>query len=810
MRSGLLAMILLVTIGFASQVVSFDNNWGKNHMFNIVSSTTNGMDIVFSMHSMVIEDIMVHGVLMNTYGIPGVFLPNDEGAPNVEGTGRYIAIPQGARVHITVVDARTEIYHNVDIAPAPNIPLEIDDSPLRYNKDMAIYDNNAYYPDTPVRASEPTAIRGVDVIILGVTPFQYNPVTKDLIVYKDLRIRVDFVGGNGHFGEDRLRSRFWDPLLKGILLNYDVLPEIDFYAPERIHRQTGCEYIIIVPDDANFIPWGDTIKIWRKKQGISCEVYTLTQVGGNTTTAIENFLNNAYNTWDIPPVAFLLLSDYQSSGDVYGITSPTHSYYSYTCVTDNMYADVNGNALPDMHHARICAQNSTHLSTMINKFLSYERNPYTVDSFYDHPLVACAWQTERWFQLCGEVIRGFLINSLSKNPARQYAIYSGTPVVGGAWSTATNTSTVVTYFSNLGYIPTTNQNNSSWWSNGSSTGITNAINAGAFLVQHRDHGMEMGWGEPYYTTSHLNNLTNTMFTYVLSTNCLTGKYNYGAQVFTELFHRMVHGALAVNAASEVSFSFVNDAYVWGMYDCMWQQFMPDYPAADLTPYGILQPCIAMTYGKYFLSTSSWPYNASSKVTTYHLFHHHGDCFDVLYDEIPLNLTVDHATTLLAGATTFAVSADDSSIIALTVDNEIIGVAEGTGSLVDIDILPQTQGDTVLVTVTKAGYYRYEALVPVVDVGIQEGHESIRDFATVSLYPVVSRDFFTLQYGFSAKTTVCVSIYNALGHLVDHQDYGKLVGTGDLTLNFPSLAQGVYFVKIDAGDQTTTTKVIFVK
>jgi hypothetical protein len=115
-----------------------------------------------------------------------------------------------------------------------------------------------------------------------------------------------------------------------------------------------------------------------------------------------------------------------------------------------------------------------------------------------------------------------------------------------------------------------------------------------------------------------------------------------------------------------------------------------------------------------------------------------------------------------------------------------------------------------VTVTKAGYYRYEALVPVVDVGIQEGHESIRDFATVSLYPVVSRDFFTLQYGFSAKTTVCVSIYNALGHLVDHQDYGKLVGTGDLTLNFPSLAQGVYFVKIDAGDQTTTTKVIFVK
>jgi len=710
MRKTVCSLLVLLVLGFGAEIVTFDDNWAPNPLFNVVSQGPGGVEVIFSTHEVVIEEMEIDGIMMNHYGIPGIFLPNDEGAPNLAGTGRYIAVPQGARAQVTVLDVSTEVYRGVEVAPAFNIPRDDDDSPLRYEKDMTIYGRNAYYPDAPVQLSEPMQIRGVDVVILGVTPFQYNPVTKELIVYKDIRCRVDFVGGNGHFGEDRLRSRFWEPILQGHLLNYASLPEIDFYAPERISEQSGFEYIIIVPDDALFEAWGDTIKAWRKLQGISCDVFTLTEVGGSTSGAIEGFLNNAYNTWNPAPVGFLILSDYPSTGDVYGITSPMWNGY---CVSDNIYADVNGDNLPDMHHARICAQTETNLNTMINKFLSYERSPYTAANFYDEPLAACAWQTERWFQLCGEVIRGFWINDLGKNPARQYSVYTGSPYAGCAWSTNANTSTVVTYFSNLGYIPTTNPYDYSWWNSGSSTGITNAINNGAFIVQHRDHGMETGWGEPYYTTTHLNSLTNTMFTFVFSLNCLTGKYNWYAETFSEKFHRIQYGAMGLNAASEVSYSFVNDAYIWGVYDCLWPQFMPDYPMADMPGHSVLNPCIAMSYGKIFLQGSSWPYNPGSKIYTHHLFHHHGDVFNTLYSEIPQNLTVSHASTLPGGQGYFTVTADDSSIIALTVDGEIIGVDEGTGSPLNVTIFsPPSQGDTVLVTVTKANYYRYTALVPV--------------------------------------------------------------------------------------------------
>ena len=702
-------MLVITGAGLAAEVVSFDGNWAPNPLFNVVSQGPNAVEVIFSTHEVVIEEMEIDGVTMKHFGIPGIFLPNDAGAPNLAGTGRYIAVPEGARVQVTVLDVRTEVYHDIEVAPAFNIPKDDDDSPLRYEKDMAIYGRNTYYPDIPVQVSEVMEIRGVDIVVLGITPFQYNPVTRELIVYKDIRCRVDFIGGNGHFGEDRLRSRFWESILQGHLLNYASLPKVDFYAPERIGEQSGFEYIIIVPDDAVFEAWADTIKLWRKLQGISCEVFTLTEVGGSTSGAIESFLNNAYNTWNPAPAGFLLLSDYPTSGDAYGITSPMWAGY---CVSDNIYADVSGNNLPDMHHARICAQTETQLNRMINKFLSLERDPYTAANFYDNPLVACGWQTERWFQLCSEVIRGFWINSLGKDPSRQYNVYSGTPYVGCPWSTAPNTATVVSYFSSLGYIPTTNLYDYSWWDSGSATGVNNDINSGAFIVQHRDHGNETGWGEPAYNTGSLNGLTNTMYPYVFSCNCLTGIYNWTNECFAEKFHRIEHGALGVNAATEVSYSFVNDTYQWGIYDCLWPQFMPGYPAFDMVGHSDLRPGPAMSYGKIFLYGSSWPYNAGSKIYTYHLFHHHGDVFMTLYSEMPQTLSVSHATKMNANQSSFTVTANDSSIIAITVDGEIIGVAEGTGSALAVPITAQPAGVFATITVTKANFYRYEVTIPV--------------------------------------------------------------------------------------------------
>ena len=359
---------------------------------------------------------------------------------------------------------------------------------------------------------------------------------------------------------------------------------------------------------------------------------------------------------------------------------------------------------------------------MISKFLSYERNPPTAAAFYLHPITALGWQTERWFQICSEVTGGFWHYVQGKDPVRVNEVYSGTP--GTVWSTAPNTSTVVNYFGPSGqnYIPAQPNQMPCCWTGGDATDINNAINSGSFCLVHRDHGYEPGWGEPAYSNSNINGLTNVnnQLPFVFSINCLTGKYNYGSESFAEKFHRYTYngqnsGALALIAASEVSYSFVNDTYLWGMMDNFWPNFMPSYGTTPASR-GFL-PCFGNAAGKYFLAQSSWPYNTGDKLVTYHLFHQHGDAFSVVYSEVPQTLTVSHPSTIPAGSTSFQVTANNGSFIALTLGDQLLGTANGTGSPVAITIPGTlTQGQTMRVTVTMQNYFRYGSNVSVVPNG----------------------------------------------------------------------------------------------
>jgi len=709
-RRGLVLAIAIASLAFlalpgsAAESFTFEGAWGPAG-FHLISQDAAGVEIVFSVPSLEILDQEVNGEMMKAIAIPGVMLPNNAGAPNLPGTGRFIAIPKGARAQVEVIEYRTEVFHDLNIAPAFVIPKDTDPI-LRYFKDPAIYGVDALYPSNPVLMSETDNMRGVDVVIVGITPFQYNPVTRELTVYKDLRVRVNFIGGTGHFGEDRLRSRWWDPILEQNLINYATLPRVDYNRKQNLTDEDNVEYLIITPNDPAFLAWADSLKNWRSQQGIITGITTLSEIGGNDATLIENYINNAYNTWQIPPAAVLLLSDYQASGsEVYGITSPLWNSY---CVSDNIYADVNGNNLPDIAFARITAQGYQQLQTMIGKMFSYERTPPTNPLVYSRPLIAGGWQSDRWFILCCEVIYGYFQNELGKTPTRQYAGASGPP---SSWSTNPNTYMIVNYFgpTGLGYIGATPYYLTDW--SGSATGINNAINNGTFMVQHRDHGELTGWSSPSYHITDLSGLNNTVPPFVFSMNCLTGKYNNSSQVFTEAFHRMNNGALGLTAASEVSYSFVNDAYTWGLYDCMFPDFDPGYgnPNASWN----LRPCFGNASGKYYLQASSWPYNPGDKTVTYHLFHHHGDAFITLYSEVPQNLTVLHDAALLGGATSFTVTANAGSLIGLTVNNQIIGTGQGTGAPVAITIPPQTPGTTMRVTVTLPNYFRYISDVQII-------------------------------------------------------------------------------------------------
>ncbi|MBW6459963.1 MAG: hypothetical protein K0B08_05260, partial [Bacteroidales bacterium] len=388
MTKSILSFVFVIFFIFNtfSQNITYSDHW-SNPGFTLLEAAPGKVVMHYSIAEWSMSDISVNREDLKKIELPGHFLPNDEGAPDLPGSGRYIAMPQGAVPRLEIIAMQTETYHGIELSPAPRIPKTTEDGPLFYAKNQDIYTSNSFYPENPIQLSAPDQIRGLDVVMLGITPFQYNPVTKELIVYRNIELEVVFECGNNQYGDNRLRSRWWDPLLKDAVVNGKM---IGSRQTANGKRQTGYEYLIICPDDPVFTAWADTIRVFRNRQGISTGVVTTAEIGGNNTALIENYINNAYLTWDIPPAAVLILGDHGTTGST--VISPIWNSY---CASDNIYADVTGNHLPDIVFARMTAQNATHLETMIRKFIDYETDPPTDPYFYHRPITALGWQTER-------------------------------------------------------------------------------------------------------------------------------------------------------------------------------------------------------------------------------------------------------------------------------------------------------------------------------------------------------------------------------------------------------------------------------
>ena len=694
--------------------------------FSVSQKTRDGMTINYELGSFSLEQLNYRGEEMSEISIKGIILPNVAGCPNLPTESRLMAIPQGSTATLNVVRAERQVIKNVNIAPALRSQAETEEPDMEYKKDMSVYSKDAFYPENPFEIAT-SYIRGVDAVTVSVTPFQYNPVSKELVVYTDVELSLSYEGGNGHFGEDRLRSPYWDPILAAELINYDQLPVIDYEARMQQWLRDGAEgaeYLIITPNNDAWAPYAQQLKEFRMKQGILTEVYRLDEMPATTTAMMKTWFHNAYNTWDIAPVAICLFGDHNTNM-AQGIPAETTSHpASGSCITDNFYADVVGNDnLPDMVFSRLIAQNESELPVFVSKQIDYETTPNMDSDFYTSPITALGWQTERWFQICSEVVGGyFSVNGYT--PQRINCVYSGTP--GSSWSSNSNTSLVVDYFgpNGMNYIPSSPAELGGW-TGGTPAQVVNAINNGTFWLQHRDHGEEHGWGEPAVKNSHVAQMNNVgKLPFVMSINCLTGKFNNSDDCFAEAWMRRTYngqnaGAVGILCPTEISYSFVNDAFVWGVYDLFDGGFMPDYgpfqPAAPMT--GNWMPAFGNVAGKYFLAQSSWPYNPESKDITYTMFTAHCDAFLRIYTHVPQTMSVTHQTVQLAGLNFMQITAPEGATIALTKGEgenlEIVAVATATGSVQSIDIAPQVPPTVLHLTVTGQNYLRYEADIDVI-------------------------------------------------------------------------------------------------
>ncbi|HBZ86737.1 MAG: hypothetical protein A2509_06410 [Candidatus Edwardsbacteria bacterium RIFOXYD12_FULL_50_11] len=686
--AGLLVSICGISWAANTQTITYKDSWSKRGI-SVKNQTKGSLNLVYSVNSFNFEEKDVEGAKAQAVVTEGSILPIGAGYPDLPVISNYVAVPNGATPRVKILSYREERFQNIDIAPGMEIPTEQDKVFKPLSKNSVVYSKNEFFPSDFVIKSPVQKMRGVDVFILSLAPFRYNPVTKELIVRRDMEVEVTFEGGKGGFGDDLYRHPMFERILQQNIINYSSLEPTKY---SEIHEKLAAddpskeagqfEYIIIVPNDPIFIAWADTLKLFRKKQGIKTGIFTTAETG-TTPDSVEAFIDNAYNTWTTKPLAVLMMSDIASSGKAYGLTSSKlmlhpGGYPQY--VSDNVFADINitntastwdNGGAPEMVFARMPAQTVTHCSTMVRKIIRYETAPPSSATFYNLPLSAAGWQDERWFGMCSEIVRGFLKNKLGKTTQQQYALVDASgPVGGDPWST-TNPSALVAAYGTAGegYIANTVPSGMVW-NTGTGAGVVSAINNGTFMIMHRDHGMYTGWGEPAFTSTNIPSLTNTNLPFVFSMNCQTGAFQVttAPTSFSELFHRSRYGALGVMCATEVSYSFVNDALIMGIMDGMWPNFnstnnwdVPNAGAGQTYDRYTedLRPAFALVSGKWHLMTQTYTdpaIPADYKEFTCHLFHVFGDPFMTFCSQVPDTFKyVTYNANINTGSQTFNVN-----------------------------------------------------------------------------------------------------------------------------------------------------------
>ena len=635
----------------------------------ITRSEFSRFSAIFSYGSIESIEVATNRGTFSEIAIEGTYPSGEIGTPQLPASHQLLAVPFGATPNVSVTNYS---YTDYDLATYGINTLMPHQPSIRKDQrpeDVEFVYNAAAY-QTRSLATAPVAtielqgtLRGIQVGSLVVNPVSYNPVSNTLRVFNNIEVEVSFDGADRAETERMLLntySPYFDIVYKQ-MFNYRQI--MDVYDDHPDLMAYPVHMIVITPE--NYIsalqPWLD----WKTQKGFYINVVTTAQAGSNYN-AIKSYVQNLYSTGvsqgNTP--TFLVLV-----GDVAQVPNTTGSQTQK--VTDLYYGSVDGDYFPEMFYSRMSAENTNQLTAIINKILQYEQYTMPDPSYLNNVTLIAGWDSY-WTSRVGA-------------PTINYA---------------------TTYYYNTahGFNEVHSHVNQSQYN-----GCYNALSTGIGFVNYTAHGDNNMWYQPQLTNSGVNQLTNTNKYFLAMGNCcLSGNFGYSSTCFGEAMIRAENKAAYSYIGSCPNTYWYEDYYFGvgatntfgstpninntstGVYDGIW---MDDtyHTVSSIVFLGNLAVCYA--------STGS--YQTSSNPTYYwQAYHVLGDGSIMPYRVQPSANNVSHASTFPSGATSFPVSAQEGSYVAISQNHVLKGVglvpASGT---VNVPVSGITSGQ-VRIVVTK--------------------------------------------------------------------------------------------------------------
>jgi hypothetical protein len=139
-----------------------------------------------------------------------------------------------------------------------------------------------------------------------------------------------------------------------------------------VFADQGARYLVIAEDE--LVDAVQPLVEWRHAQGLQAMLVP-TSAAGNTLAEIDQYIEDAWENWPVPP-EFVLLVGHPSviPGARYG--------WPWTFYSDNDYADVAGDHRAEIAVGRFPARSAAQVEVMVAKTLSYEQNPDLTDTLW--------------------------------------------------------------------------------------------------------------------------------------------------------------------------------------------------------------------------------------------------------------------------------------------------------------------------------------------------------------------------------------------------------------------------------------------
>lgn len=492
------------------------------------------------------------------------------------------AVPEGCTAVVETVDSAFVDY-DCRLAPARRIPEKGTAAEGVVKEGGQNASQGGFYPrKVAVAAWRGSVYRGREICNVVVNPVQYDAAANKARAYSKITYKVRFVPKAG------ARAMAGAPATKPVILPADnMLGNITMNgasakAGDMAVKATGVaagddtrDYLIISVD--KYAEAVDRFAEWKELLGF--RVHKVLKGSWNSDD-VKAEVEKAYA--ENPALYYLLIVG--DHDDVPGQYMEHHADDGDFSVhyTDLYYGCMDGECdeTPDIYRGRLSVSSPEEAATVVDKIIGYEKRPPTDAGFYERGVncadyldndngVADDYEDRRYVQTAEE-IRAYMLGQ-GKDVERVYSTnYEITPKY---WNR--------NYFSFGEPIPEDMLKPAFAW-DGNEGDIRRAINSGVFYVLHRDHGLVDCWENPYFSVKHVDMLQNgDLLPVVFCVNCDNGAFQ--ADCLAERFLRKQGGgAVAVIAASDISYSGYNDALACGLFDAIWPEpgLRPKFPGVN--------------------------------------------------------------------------------------------------------------------------------------------------------------------------------------------------------------------------------------